>query len=203
MAKKRKKPRGSGPEKRKRPEPPNTPSPQNDDNLPQTGPVKPPEPVFFSPETEQTEHDHTYKFPGVEKVAAHLEASFGNVLKAAADMGVSRTTVYAWLELYPELEAVRDLANKARIEKAESKLMELIEGAKTVRVKRAFGREVERVTETKAPSMQAIQFLLRTIGRERGYILNNQPLQNNDSANLWDQLHEILQAARQEFGDDP
>jgi transposase len=189
MAKKRKRNRGQRPGERKQP----------DSNQPisssQSGPETPPEPGFFSPQTEQTEHDHTYKFPGVEKVAAHLLASFGNVLKAAEDLGISRTTLYTWIGQYPELEEARKAGNEARIDKAESKLMDLIEG---VQVRTPKGRVYAR-----PPSYQAIQFLLRTVGRSRGYVVHNQPIQSNTSAQMWDQLHELLEQARQEFGDDP
>ncbi len=189
MAKKRKRNRGQKPGK----QPNANPLPNES---PQTGPeTPPPEPGFFSPQTEQTEHDHTYKFPGVEKVAAHLLASFGNVLKAADDLSISRTTLYTWIGKYPELEEARKAGNEARIDKAESKLMDLIEG---VQVRTPKGRVYAR-----PPSYQAIQFLLRTIGRSRGYVVHNQPIQSNTSAQMWDQLHELLEQARQEFGDDP
>jgi len=188
MAKKRKRNRGQRPGK----QPNANPLPNES---PQTGPeTPPPEPGFFSPQTEQTEHEHTYKFPGLDKVAAHLLASYGNILKAADDLSVSRTTLYAWISQYPVLEEVRKAGNEARLDRAESKLQELIDGVQT--------RGPEGRVYTRPPSYQAIQFLLRTVGKKRGYVLNNQPVQSNSSSDLWDQLHALFETARQEF-DDP
>lgn len=188
MAKKRK--RGSRPAQ-KRPDSPPTQPTAPSKSAPDSSAAD-----FFYAHTEQTEHNHTYKWPGEIEVIDRLFRFSGNLLLVANDLGVSRTTLYAWMDEHPVLKEARAEANEFRLDKAEAKLDELIDGVH-------FEDPVTGNVYKRAPSYQAIQFLLRTVGKKRGYVLNNQPIQSNDSASHWDQLHKLFEQARAEFGDDP
>ena len=80
-------------------------------------------------------------------VEAALKRHHGLVGPAAADMGCTRMSIYNAMKRWPELEAVRDHARKMILDMGES----------------ALYRKAE------AGEAWAVQFLLRTIGRERGY----------------------------------
>lgn len=76
-----------------------------------------------------------------------LKACRGNITKASEMLGITRATLYRFIEENPELEVVRTEAREAMIDVAEDKL--------TVAVERG--------------ELKAVMFYLRTQGKERGY----------------------------------
>jgi hypothetical protein len=79
---------------------------------------------------------------------------------------VSRTSHYEWCNEDPEYAAQVDAINESCIDFAESKLMELINGAKH-EVATAKG-EVLQVQD--GPNPTACIFYLKTKGKKRGYV---------------------------------
>jgi len=157
---------------------------------------KPPQDkAFFSAENARTERDgHTYKFPGVPEIKRVLIACNGNLTAAAAELNVVRNTVFKWVAEYPELAEARIEGNQRRLDRAESKLDELIEGVQVQKMT-PDGPDVY----TLPPHFKSIEFLLRTLGKDRGYIADNKPTQANSSASLWVQLHGLMEQARQAY----
>jgi len=95
-----------------------------------------------------------------------LKLSGGIVSHACEKADVSRTTHYEWYNEDPQYAAQVDAINEACIDFAESKLMELIKGAKH-EVATAKG-EVLQVQD--APNPTACIFYLKTKGKKRGYV---------------------------------
>ena len=77
----------------------------------------------------------------------------GNMTLAAEQLGISRRTLYYWVDSDEELEDIRQEAIETRLDIAEEKLQQLIE----------------------QDNLIALIFYLKTKGRSRGY--GNQPLQ--------------------------
>lgn len=71
----------------------------------------------------------------------------GNMAAAGRDLGVTRQAVRDHVEKDPELRALVDEMNETRVDRAEQKLDEAVE----------------------AGEPWAIPFMLRTLGRKRGY----------------------------------
>lgn len=95
-----------------------------------------------------------------------LQQSMGIVSTAAAKANISRKTHYEWYNEDPEYSAQVDAINESCIDFAESKLMELINGAKH-EVATAKG-EVLQVQD--GPNPTACIFYLKTKGKKRGYV---------------------------------
>jgi len=95
-----------------------------------------------------------------------LQQSIGIVSTAACKANISRKTHYEWYNEDPEYAAQVDAINESCIDFAESKLMELINGAKH-EVATAKG-EVLQVQD--APNPTACIFYLKTKGKKRGYV---------------------------------
>ena len=95
-----------------------------------------------------------------------LKQSMGIVSHACEKADVSRTTHYEWYNEDPEYAAQVDSINESCIDFAESKLMELINGAKH-EVATAKG-EVLQVQD--GPNPTACIFYLKTKGKKRGYV---------------------------------
>lgn len=82
-----------------------------------------------------------------QAVAQALRLHRGNISAAAQTLGVSRMTVHRYLQRYPTLRLVREEALGELLDMAEAKLVELVQ----------------------AGDLRAITFVLRTLGRDRGY----------------------------------
>lgn len=95
-----------------------------------------------------------------------LQQSMGIVSTAAEKANISRKTHYEWYNEDPEYAAQVDAINESCIDFAESKLMELINGAKH-EVATAKG-EVLQVQD--GPNPTACIFYLKTKGKKRGYV---------------------------------
>jgi len=95
-----------------------------------------------------------------------LKQSMGIVSQACLKADVSRTSHYEWCNEDPEYAAQVDAINESCIDFAESKLMELINGAKH-EVATAKG-EVLQVQD--GPNPTACIFYLKTKGKKRGYV---------------------------------
>jgi hypothetical protein len=163
------------------------------------GPAQHHEPgPFFSAETGQTERDdYTYKFPGVDELRRLLKDKRGNLTAVADVLSVSRTTVYDWLQKNPELIAVREEGVDRRLDQAEDKLDELIEGVYLcVGTDKKTG---EPIIYKQAPHFKSIEFLLLTQGKKRGYVRDNKPAQPEQNASLWVQLQGLIEQAREAY----
>lgn len=77
-----------------------------------------------------------------------LEKKAGLLAPTAKALGISRQTIYRWIESDQELKDAVKSCRETVIDMAESVLMEKIQGKETV----------------------ATLFYLKTIGRERGYV---------------------------------
>ena len=95
-----------------------------------------------------------------------LKQSMGIVSHACEKADVSRTAHYEWYNEDPDYAAQVDAINESCIDFAESKLMELINGAKH-EVATAKG-EVLQVQD--GPNPTACIFYLKTKGKKRGYV---------------------------------
>lgn len=84
----------------------------------------------------------------VEQVAASLELTKGNVSLAARNLATSRTTLYEYMQRYPELKQALVDARESMLDNAESALA---------------------LAATKGEGW-AVCFMLKCLGRSRGYI---------------------------------
>jgi len=81
-------------------------------------------------------------------VSTALEASKGNIAVAARNLGFNRANIYKFLQRNPELYEMVEDARETRIDNAEDKLGEAVERGEA----------------------WAVCFLLKTLGRNRGYV---------------------------------
>jgi len=88
-----------------------------------------------------------------DQVAAALRAANGVHAIAAEQLGCHRTTILDYIRRYPKVRQACDEARAVVVDKAESKLIALVE------------RE----------EWPAIRFTLVTLGRDRGYSLKHTP----------------------------
>ncbi|MFH5805429.1 helix-turn-helix domain-containing protein [Alienimonas sp. DA493] len=98
----------------------------------------------------------------VSQVAGAIQAAGGVLTDAAEALGCSRSTVYEYLNRYPELRAVYDDCNEASLDVAESGLAAFINGALP-------GGDGEPQAVDPRLRLDAIKFYLRTKGKARGY----------------------------------
>jgi hypothetical protein len=101
-----------------------------------------------------------------ENMLQCLQQSMGIVSTAATKANISRKTHYEWYNEDSDYAAQVDAINESCIDFAESKLMELINGAKH-EVATAKG-EVLQVQD--GPNPTACIFYLKTKGKKRGYV---------------------------------
>lgn len=83
-----------------------------------------------------------------ERVASQIEALHGNVSAVARDLGVSRPTLYAFIQRHPTLQSALREAREAMLDNAESALYRAVLAGKA----------------------WAVCFFLKTQGKGRGYI---------------------------------
>jgi ethanolamine utilization microcompartment shell protein EutL len=95
-----------------------------------------------------------------------LKQSMGIVSHACEKADTARASHYEWYNSDPDYAAQVDAINESCIDFAESKLMELINGAKH-EVATAKG-EVLQVQD--GPNPTACIFYLKTKGKKRGYV---------------------------------
>lgn len=88
-----------------------------------------------------------------EKIAEALMACGGRVTDAARKLGLSRTRLHARIAESEELKRVIELAREELVDEAEASLRSLI----------------------KMGDPQSVIFALRTLGKKRGYIINETP----------------------------
>ena len=95
-----------------------------------------------------------------------LKNSMGIVSHACEKADIARKTHYEWYNNDPDYSAAVDAIQESCIDFAESKLMELINGAKH-EVATAKG---EVLTVQDGPNPTACIFYLKTKGKKRGYV---------------------------------
>ena len=95
-----------------------------------------------------------------------LQQSMGIVSTACQKADINRTTHYDWYNNDADYAAQVDAISESCIDFAESKLMELINGAKH-EVATAKG---EVLTVQDGPNPTACIFYLKTKGKKRGYV---------------------------------
>ena len=95
-----------------------------------------------------------------------LKQSMGIVSHACEKADTARATHYEWYNNDPDYAAAVDAIQESCIDFAESKLMELINGAKH-EIATAKG---EVLTVQDGPNPTACIFYLKTKGKKRGYV---------------------------------
>ena len=96
---------------------------------------------------------------------AALKKSLGRVTDACEKVDIARTTHYLWMSNDPEYKQAVDDVNERAIDFAESKLFELMDGARK-EVVTQDGIQVVKDT----PNPTATIFYLKTKGKSRGYV---------------------------------
>jgi hypothetical protein len=86
--------------------------------------------------------------PSNPKIIEALNKTGGNLAASAVLLGVSRQSVYNWLNADPQLKTAREHSVDGLLDMAESKLFGAI----------------------KKGNMTAIIFTLKTLGKARGYV---------------------------------
>ena len=100
-----------------------------------------------------------------KKMIEALERTLGRVTEAAESIDIARSTHYLWMSNDPEYkEAVESIGEKA-LDFVESKLFELIDGAKREVLTEAGIQEIKDT-----PNPTACIFYLKTKGKKRGYV---------------------------------
>jgi len=89
-----------------------------------------------------------YSRLNINVVSKAIKNSYGNISAIAKKLHCERKTVYEWLEKEPELKSQLDSERERLIDFAEIKLIERL----------------------KAGSESMISLVLKTLGKERGYI---------------------------------
>lgn len=92
------------------------------------------------------------KRPGNEIICEALEKSCGIVSDAAKMLGCNRSTLHKWIKHDDELKAAQDDSRDSIVDIAESEL----------------------IKKAKAGDITANIFILKTLGKSRGYIENSQ-----------------------------
>ena len=83
-----------------------------------------------------------------EQVIEAIEHSNGLLAAAARELGISRRTVYNYVTKYPTIAKALEDARETNLDYAEGQLMKAV----------------------KAGNVTAIMFLLKTVGKSRGYV---------------------------------
>ena len=96
---------------------------------------------------------------------AALKKSLGRVTDACEKVDIARTTHYLWMSNDPEYKQAVDDVNERAIDFAESKLFELMDGARK-EVVTQDGIQVVKDT----PNATATIFYLKTKAKHRGYV---------------------------------
>jgi NADH:ubiquinone oxidoreductase subunit E len=106
------------------------------------------------------------KKPNIDNFRKVCNAKSGIISNIAYAFGVDRTTVYDWCEKYPQYKEALNNSREVFLDVAESNLQTLVKGIPNYREedgKKIFEGWIEK------PSESAIIFVLRTIGKKRGY----------------------------------
>lgn len=124
-----------------------------------------------------------------------LEKTLGVVSTASEKVGQDRSVHYRWMQSDPKYKkAVEEIENKA-LDFAESKLFELISGAK-VKEDKVFCQDGKIITQPIikqfAPDTAATIFYLKTKGKNRGYVERTEltgkdgnPIETNENVILY------------------
>lgn len=83
-----------------------------------------------------------------EQVIDAIRRNNGLLAAAARDLGIDRVTVYRYVKRYPTIAQALEDARETNLDFAEGQLMKAV----------------------KAGNVTAIMFLLKTVGRSRGYV---------------------------------
>jgi hypothetical protein len=113
-----------------------------------------------------------------DEVAAALRAAGGVHAVAAEKLGCHRTTILDYVRRHPKVRQAYDEARAVAVDKAESKLMALVE------------RE----------EWPAIRFMLVTLGRDRGYSLKHTPAEKFVEAGDEDDAAAFQEAIARVYG---
>ena len=106
------------------------------------------------------------KRPNIDEFKKVCVAKGGIITSIANTFGVDRTSVYDWCEKYPKYKEALDGSRDVFLDVAETNLQNLVKGVPNYREE-----DGKRIFEgwVVPPSESAIIFVLRTIGRKRGY----------------------------------
>ena len=111
------------------------------------------------------------KMPNIEDFKKVCNAKGGILSSIASVFGVERKTVYNWCEKNSKYKEALDSSREVFLDITETNLQTLVKGIPKYAEEEKNGKIVKvfAVWET-APSESAIIFVLRTIGKKRGYI---------------------------------
>jgi len=109
----------------------------------------------------------SHKLPKLEDFQKVCVSKNGILASVAQVFGVERLTIYNWCEKYPEYKEAVNSSREVFLDIAETNLQTLVKGVPLYKEedgKKIFKRWI------KEPSESAIIFVLRTIGKKRGYV---------------------------------
>jgi len=106
------------------------------------------------------------KRPSIEDFKTVCNAKGGIITSIASVFGVERVTVYDWCKKNPKYQEALDNSREVFLDITESNLQTLVKGIPNYREE-----DGKKIFESWAvpPSESAIIFVLRTIGKKRGY----------------------------------
>jgi len=106
------------------------------------------------------------KRPKIEDFRKVSAAKGGMMASIAQVFGVERQTIYNWCEKYPEYRKAIDNSREVFVDIAETNLQTIVKGIPLL--EEEDGKKVFKGW-IKEPSESAIIFVLRTLGKKRGY----------------------------------
>ena len=125
-----------------------------------------------------------------QRIAEALEKGAGTVTGAAAVLNCTRTTIYEYMERYPDLILVSDSERNRLIDLGEIGLRKALTPNK--------------------PEMWAIKFVLKTLGKRRGYVERHEfagpdgggiPLEQRDLSTAHDKMTDAINRISKRLAD--
>jgi len=107
------------------------------------------------------------KRPKIEDFRKVCEAKKGVLKSVATSFDVDRVTVYDWCKKYPEYQKAVEDSREVFLDVAETNLQTLVQGI--AEYEEIDGKKIFKGWRV-PPSESAIIFVLRTLGKKRGYV---------------------------------
>lgn len=111
----------------------------------------------------------TYKKPAQQDLVELLYIKRGNLTEVAKACGVTRQTVYGWVQKSEKLQKAQEDAVQSMIDYAETQLYVRVAGIAKYKTNPETGKK-EQIGWLVEPSDQLIKFVLSTKAKDRGYV---------------------------------